>query len=110
MTEIILEIHVPLFTSDQLEGPDDLAWIEVVEEHLATLTGPAEVIDDGEEWYTEAGEAKYLFFIGGASEAELLRVAQDVSRLAEVPSGTYATINTPDGEMGTGQRIEIAPI
>lgn len=108
MTEIILEIHVPLLASEQLEGPDDLAWIEVVEEHLAALTGPVDVIDDGEEWYTEAGEAEYLFFIGNASEAELIRVAQDVARLAEVPSGTYATISTPDGEMGTGRRIEIA--
>jgi len=104
-----LEIRVPLHAPDQLEGPDDLAWIEVIEEHLATLTGPVEVIDDGEEWSTEAGEAEYLVFIGNASEAELVRVAQDVSRLAEVPSGTYATINTPDGEMGTGRRIEIAP-
>jgi len=109
VTEIILEIHVSLPASEQLESPDDLAWIEMIEEHLATLTGPVEVIDDGEEWYTEAGEAEYLFFIGGASEAELIRVAQDVSRLAQVPSGTYATINTPDGEMGTGRRIEIAP-
>ena len=109
MTEIILEIHVSLPASEQLESPDDLAWIEIIEEHLATLTGPVEVIDDGEVWYTEAGEAEYLFFIGGASKAELIRVAQDVSRLAQVPSGIYATINTPDGKMGTGRRIELAP-
>jgi hypothetical protein len=110
VSQIILEIHVPLPTSEQLEGPHELLWIEVIEEHLATLTGPVEVFDDGEEWYTESGKAEYLFFIGGASEPELIRVAQDVSHLAEVPSGTYATINTPDGDMGIGRRIEIAAI
>lgn len=107
VSDIILEIHVPLSASPQ-DDQEDLSWIDTVDDHLASLAGPAEALDDSEEWHTEEGQPEYLFFLSNASEQDLISVARDVSHLPGVPSGVYVTLNTPDGEMGEGRRLDLA--
>lgn len=104
VSELIVEIHVPL-VRDPNAGPRDypFPWIEDVDQFLAGLDGGAgEEYDDGEELGNE-----YLFFVSSAPEAQLIDLARQVARLPRVPSGVYVTVNTEDGDMGTGRRVEL---
>lgn len=105
MPRLIVEIHVPLTPITHVaEGDYEHPWIDEVEEHLAQLdaAGELEVYDDGEEL---SGE--HLFFITGRPEEQLLPSASRVVAREGVPAGTYAVINTDDGDMGVGRRVEL---
>ncbi|PPH31270.1 hypothetical protein C5C56_14465 [Rathayibacter sp. AY1D1] len=108
MTELIIEIHIPLVADPSISADEyPYPWIDDVQNHLATLDGPGEEYDDGEEWATLDGDPEYLFFLDGATEPELLAIARDVAQLPGVPTGVYATANDPDGDMGQGRRIDL---
>jgi hypothetical protein len=105
MPRLIVEIHIPLTPATHIaEGDYEYPWIDEVEEHLAELTaaGELEVYDDGEEL---SGE--YLFFITGHPEQHLLLSASRVATRDGVPAGSYAVINTDDGDMGVGRRVDL---
>ena len=72
MSELLVEIHVPLVP---LAGEAHLSWIDDVEELLSGVEdeGRGEVYDDGEE----LGE-EYLFFVWNAPESDLLGIAREV--------------------------------
>jgi len=104
MADLVVEIHVPL-TPTPGRGPSDYAfpWIDDVEAYLGDLDGSqGEVYDDGEELGDE-----YVFFVGGAPEADLVQVARRVSELDGVPKGVYAVVNDSEGAMGEGRRIDL---
>lgn len=112
MSETFLEIHVPLTREpgapDQADEDEYLfPWIDEVETLLAELEGPVEEYDSGEEWANGDGEPEYLFFVSGGTEAEQAAVARSVALLASVPTGVYATVNEPGGEMGEGAPVDI---
>ena len=104
MSELVVAIHVPLTPTPGL-GPDDYPypWIDDVEAYLGELDGSdGEVWDDGEE----LGE-DYVFFVSGAPEADLVRLAKRVSRLDGVPDGAYAVVTDSEGDMGEGRRVNL---
>ena len=104
MADLVVEIHVPLTRTHGL-ADDAYAypWIDDVEQYLAELDGSSgEQFDDGEEL---GGE--YLFFLAGAPEDDLVSLARRVSRLDGVPAGVYAVVNTADGAMGEGRRVDL---
>jgi hypothetical protein len=105
VSELIVEIHVPL-VRDPNVGPREypFPWIDDVNDFLAGLDGSAgQEYDDGEEDGDE-----YLFFVSSAPEAQLIELARQVARLPRVPAGVYATVNTDDGDMGTGRRVDLS--
>lgn len=103
MSDLLVEIHVPLTPSDVQEGEYPFPWIDSVMEFLFTLDGSkGEMFDDGEE----LGE-EYLFFVSGAPEADLIALARAVAALPGVPSGVYATVTDTDADMGGGTRVEL---
>jgi hypothetical protein len=109
MGEVIVEVHVPLTRAATLEeGEYAFPWIDDVSEFVANLDETekydgATIHDDPEEW-----EGHYLFFIAGASEDALLRVANDVSQLPGVPVGTFAMVTDSDASTyGEGTRVEL---
>lgn len=112
MSEMVLEIHVPLTrapgASDELDE-DEYAfpWIDEIETLLAELDEPLEEHDAAEEWSNELGEPEILFFVTGGTEEELLAVARRIARLPAVPTGVYASEAEPGGEFGEGRRIEL---
>ncbi|MEV0819896.1 hypothetical protein [Nonomuraea rubra] len=106
MTNTVVEIHVPLREGPRLSETDyAFPWIDVIEEFLAEVEeqGQAEVFDDGEEF----GDV-YVFFISGAEEDMLLRVASRVAALDGVPDGAFAMVSDDEAEeFGLGRRVEL---
>lgn len=104
MADLIVEIHIPLTPAPGSKAGDQrFGWVDDVEEFLAGLDGTAgEEYDSGEELGDE-----YLFFLGGASEAQLVAVARRVAKLPRVPPGVYVTVNDSDGDMGEGHRVPL---
>lgn len=108
MSELIIEIHIPLVPAVGIaDDAYPYPWIEDVEEFLSDFEGPGEQYDGGEEWTNHDGESEYLFFVSDATELELLTIARAVAQLQGVPTGVYATANDPDGEMGEGRRLDV---
>ena len=102
---LLVEIHVPLPTTDEVEAGEQehpFVWIEEVEEFLAGLD-ELEIFDDGEEY----GEV-YVFFIAGADERTLLGAASRAAVLQGVPGGAFAMV-TDDAaeEFGMGRRVDL---
>lgn len=84
MTELIVEIHVPL---DPTFG---LGWIDDIEDYLVMLDGSAgEAYDDGESLGDE-----YLFFLASASKSQLIELATRVAKLPGVPTGSTSRSTT----------------
>lgn len=103
MSELLVEVHVPLTPSDVGPGEYAFPWIDSIMEYLFELDGSrGEMYDDGEE----LGE-EYLFFIYGAREADLISVAREIANLPGVPAGVYATVTDTDADMGGGTRVEL---
>ncbi len=108
MSDLVVEIHVPLTPTEGLaEGDYPFPWIETIEEgflfQLEEGSGSGEVFDDGEELGDE-----YLFFVWNAPEDALIELARQVANLPGVPHGVYAVVTSSDaGEMGTGRRVEL---
>lgn len=106
MSQIVVEIHVPLIPAPAVANGDyPFPWIEELEEHLAELeeAGELEVYDDGEEIDDE-----YVFFITGGTEQQLLRSASRISTRDGVPARTHAVVSSDDGEeIGTGRRVDL---
>jgi len=103
VAELLVEIHAPLTPSDVPAGEYSFPWIDSVMEFLFELDGSkGEMYDDGEE---VGGE--YLFFIHGASEAELIALAREVAALPGMPSGVYATVTDTEADMGGGTRVDL---
>jgi hypothetical protein len=109
MSELVVEVHVPLTRSVELdEGDYAFPWIDDVSEFVASLDempryDGATMHDDPEEW-----EGHYLFFVAGAPEVALLRVANDISQLPGVPVGTFAMVTYSDAATyGEGTRVEL---
>lgn len=101
----ILEIHVPLTAAPGVEpGAYAYPWIDQVEDFLVDLEdeGAVEVYDDGEE----IGDA-YVFFIAGATEADLLTAARRVATLDGVPAGVFALVNDDGPPGGPGRRVDL---
>lgn len=103
MTELLVEIHVPLTPSDVPEGEYRFPWIDTVMEYLLDLDGDrGEMYDDGEELGDE-----YLFFVSGASESDLISLARQVANLPGVPTGVYATVTDTEADLGGGRRVDL---
>lgn len=104
VADLIVEIHVPLTPNPGLQkNAYPYPWIDDVEEYLAELEG-----SDGQEY--DSGEelgGEYLFFVTGAPEAKLIKLAKRVSKLKGVPAGVYVTVNDSNGDMGDGRRVEL---
>ena len=101
MSELLVEIHVPLVP---LAGEAHLSWIDDVEELLSGVEdeGRGEVYDDGEEFGNE-----YLFFVWNAPESDLLGIAREVAQLSGVPAGVYARVTDTGADMGEGRRVDL---
>lgn len=109
MSDLVVEVHVPLTRTPGLDDGDDaFPWIDDVSEFVRSLDETptydgAAMHDDPEEW-----EGHYVFFVGGASEDVLLRVANDISQLTGVPVGTFAMVTDSDASTyGEGIRVEL---
>lgn len=103
MSELLVEIHVPLTPTDVPDGEYPFPWIDTIMEFLVDLDGSlGEMYDDGEELGDE-----YLFFVFGAPEDDLLSLAREVANLPGVPAGAYATVTDTDAEMGRGARVDL---
>lgn len=109
MGELVVEVHVPLTKSTEIEG-DDYAfpWIDDISEFVASLDETpkydgATMHDDPEEF-----EGHYLFFLSGAPEDALLRAANDIGEMPGVPVGTFAMVTDSDASTyGEGDRVEL---
>jgi hypothetical protein len=104
--QLVVEIHIPL-TPDITVAEDDypFPWIEVVEDLLAEMeeAGDLEVFDDGEEI-----DGKYVFFITGRPEQQLLLSASRIATTDGVPEKSYAVVTTDDSEeIGRGRRVDL---
>jgi hypothetical protein len=110
VSKLIVEIHVPLSSGPAASDGHPSSWIEPVQEFIMMLDGPhgAYYYDDGEEWENDAGEPEYLFFLHNGSESELLEIARTVALQPGVPEGVYVTVNSEDGDMGEGRRVDLA--
>ena len=109
MGDLVVEVHVPLTKSTELEeGEYAFPWIDDISEFVASLDETprydgATTHDDPEEW-----EGHYLFFVSGASEDALLRVANDISQMSGVPVGTFAMVTDSDASTyGEGTSVEL---
>ncbi len=109
MGELVVEVHVPLTKSIEIEeGEYAFPWIDDVSEFVADLDESpryegAEMHDDPEEW-----EGHYVFFLSGAPEEALLRVANDIGQLSGVPVGAFAMVTDSDAATyGEGTRVEL---
>ncbi|MGM1018658.1 MAG: hypothetical protein ACQEW8_14080 [Actinomycetota bacterium] len=102
--ELIVEVHVPLEKSPGLaEDEYDYPYLETIEEYLFALDGEhGEMYDDGEQLGDE-----YLYFVSGASEAELIGLARQIASLPGVPTGIYATVTDSDADMGEGRVVDL---
>lgn len=102
--ELIVEVHVPLEKSPGIADDEyDFPYLETIEEYLFALDGEhGEMYDDGESFGNE-----YLYFVSGASEAELLGLARQIASLPGVPTGIYATVTDSDADMGEGRVVEL---
>lgn len=104
-TELIVEVHVPFERSEAAddEGAYPYPYLETIEEYLFALDGDHGVMyDDGEQIDDE-----YLFFLAGASEAELIDLAREIAALPGVPAGVYATVTDSDADMGGGRVVTL---
>ena len=109
MGDLVVEVHVPLTKSAELEeGEYAFPWIDDISEFVASLDETpkydgATMHDDPEEW-----EGHYLFFVSGASEDALLRAANDISQMSGVPVGTFAMVtDSVASTYGEGTRVEL---
>ena len=115
MSELLVEIHVPLVaTAGDAGDAADLSWIDDVEELLFGLEdqGRGEVYDDGEEFGDE-----YVFFVWNAPEIDLVGIARVPGQtgldwghaFAAITSGPAAALGL-DGEIGSlrpGRRADV---
>ena len=109
MPELVVEVHVPLTKSVELdEGDYAFPWIDEVSEFVASLDETMKYDgaiqhDDPEEW-----EGHYVFFLSGATEDSLIRAANDIGQLSGVPVGTFAMVTDSDAATyGEGTRVEL---
>lgn len=106
MSELIVEIHVPLVPTPGLdEGEYAFPWIDDVENFLFGLDGDdrGERFDDGEE----LGE-DYVFFIWQGTEDSLLGLARSIANIPGVPAGVFAVVTDTDStELGSGRRVDL---
>lgn len=106
MSELVVEVHVPLVPQPGLSADEyQFPWIDTVEQFLAELedSGRGEMFDDGEELADE-----YVFFVWQAAERELVALARRIADLPGVPEGVYAVVTDDDSEQtGTGRRVEL---
>ncbi|WP_406046977.1 hypothetical protein [Kribbella sp. NBC_00889] len=107
--QLVVEIHVPLNGAGGILPGDpgyEFGWIDDIEEFLAdeSSDGSFEIYDESEE----IGET-YVFFVAGAPEQVLLRVAADVAALPGVPSGAFAVVTDDQSEeIGNGRRVALS--
>ena len=107
--QLVVEIHPPLSGAGGIPPGDpgyEFGWIDDIEELLddESSDGSFDVYDEGEE----IGEA-YVFFVAGAPEEVLLRVAADVATLTGVPSGAFAVVTDDQSEeIGNGRRVALS--
>jgi hypothetical protein len=103
VTDIVVEIHVPLEETPGLApGSYRYPWIDDIEEFLA-VQEDVDLFDDGEEV-----DDFYVFFLTDAAEDVLLAVASKVAMLPRVPVGAFAMVTNSDArEFGLGRRVEL---
>ncbi len=109
MAELVVEVHVPLVKSADLQDGDyAFPWIDDVTEFVAQLDETprydgATMYDDSEEWSDH-----YVFFLAGAPEDSLIRAANDLIQLPGVPVGAFAMVTDADAAtFGEGTRVEL---
>ena len=105
MAKLVVEIHVPLTPRPGTpDGEHPFPWIDEIEERLGDLEvdGELEVHDDGEEV-----EGEYVFFVTGRPEPQLLLQASRIAEQDGVPDGVHAVVNTDDGDVGEGRRVDL---
>lgn len=104
--DLLVEVHVPLAPTPDLEPEDQFDWIETVLDFLEELeeAGDLSLYDDGESL-----DDVYVFSIHHASEEQLLAVARRVADLPGVPTGVFAVVtDTEAEEYGQGERHDIS--
>lgn len=107
--QLVVEIHLPLNGAGGIAPGDpgyEFGWIDDIEDFLddESSDGSFDIYDDGEEI-----GAAYVFFVAGAPEEVLLRVAADVAALPGVPSGAFAVVTDDKSEeIGTGRRVALS--
>lgn len=109
MAQLVVEIHIPLTPAPDLpEDEYQFPWIGEVQDRVAVLdleSDGAEEYDDGEE----LGET-YAFFVTGADKAPVLLAAKRLATGSGVPVGGFIVVNDSEGDMGEGERLELAEI
>jgi hypothetical protein len=105
-SELIVEIHVPLVRVDGIPaGEFQYPWIDAVTSYLREVEEEheVEIYDEGEEF----GDF-YVFAIAGASETELIAIANVVAGLRTVPAGAFAVVSDDAAaSFGLGTRVEL---
>lgn len=108
MSDIVVEVHVPLTVpADLVDDEERFPWIADV---MDFVSGLEDVDVDGVMMHDDAEEVDehYVFFITGAAESALIRVATTIAHRPGVPIGTFAMITDSDASaFGLGTRVEL---
>ena len=105
-TDLLVEVHIPLTPTPDLDPEDQFDWIDTVLDFLEELEDSGEVAlyDDGESL-----DGIYVFSIHNATQAELLAIARRVADLPGVPTGVFAVVTDIEAEnYGEGERFDIS--
>lgn len=104
-TDLLVEVHVPLIPTPDLDPEDQFDWIDTVLDFLEELddSGELSMYDDGDSL-----DDVYVFSIHNATEEQLLAAARRIADLPGVPTGVFAVVtDTEAEEYGQGERHDI---
>ena len=105
-TDLLVEVHVPLAPTPDLDPEDQFDWIDTVLDFLEELDdeGDVAMFDEGESL-----DDVYVFSIHNASEEQLLAFARRIADLPGVPTGVFAIVTDIEAEeYGQGERYDIS--
>ena len=109
VSQLVVEVHIPLTpTPGQSEDEYQYPWIMEVDDRTAELdldSDGAEAYDDGESLGDD-----YVYFLTGDDRAAVLAAAKRIATGPGVPTGGFVIVNTGDGDMGVGERVELDSI
>ena len=105
-TDLLVEVHVPLVPTPDLDPEDQFDWIDTILDFLEEVqdSGDAAMFDEGESL-----DDVYVFSIHDADESQLLAVARRIADLPGVPTGVFAVVTDTEAEdYGMGERFDIS--
>ena len=105
-TDLLVEVHVPLVPTPDLDPEDQFDWIDTILDFLEEVqdSGDAAMFDEGESL-----DDVYVFSIHDAHESELLAVARRIADLPGVPTGVFAVVTDTEAEdYGMGEHVDIS--